>query len=251
MRRSLIVGNWKMSLGLSESRNLARGIRQGLAGRSVEAELMVCPSYPFLLEVAEILEGSTVGVGAQDLVFQDPGAFTGGVSAAQLSEIGAACCILGHSERREHFGDSDAIVGAKLGAALASGLVPILCFGESENTRLEGRTEAFVRQQIETALESRRAEELGSLILAYEPIWAIGTGNNAEAADAQSVHAFVRQLLRERLGEDLADRTRILYGGSVKPQNIESYLACEDIDGALVGGASLAADSYLQLASAG
>ncbi len=251
MRRILIVGNWKMSLGLAESQSLARGIRQGLAADSVRVDLMVCPSPPFVIQVAEILEGSVVGVGAQDLVFQSPGAFTGGVSAAQLAEIGAACCIIGHSERREHFGDSDAIVAAKLEAVLGSGLVPILCFGESETTRLEGRTESFVRTQIEAALEGRSAQELSTLILAYEPIWAIGTGNNAEAADAQAVHALVRGILREHHGDALASSTRILYGGSVKPQNVSTYLACEDIDGALVGGASLEAESFLQLASAG
>lgn len=251
MRRKLICGNWKMNLGLVESLNLARGIRQGLAKGGSGAQLMVCPSHPFIVPVKEILEGSAVGVGAQDLVYQAPGAFTGGVSAAQLSELKVACCILGHSERREHFGDSDEIVAAKLGAALGAGLVPILCFGESESIRLEGKTESYVRAQIERALEGKRAQELGSLILAYEPIWAIGTGNNAEAADAQAVHGLVRGILHERFGPELAAATRILYGGSVKPDNIDGYLACEDIDGALVGGASLEPVSFLQLVSAG
>jgi triosephosphate isomerase len=190
-------------------------------------------------------------VGGQDLVYQPPGAFTGGVSAAQLAELKAACCIIGHSERREHFGDSDAIVAAKLETALGAGLRPVLCFGESESLRLEGRTENFVRSQIEAALGALPAAQLGSLVLAYEPIWAIGTGKNAEAADAQAVHQQVRGILRERFGEALAATIPILYGGSVKPGNIASYLACADIDGALVGGASLDADSFLQLAAAG
>jgi triosephosphate isomerase len=236
-----------MKLGLAESRNLARELKRRLAGVYAGPEVMVCPSTPFLLPVMEVLEGSVVGVGAQDLTYQEPGAFTGGVSAEQLRELGARCCILGHSERRQYFGETDEVVAAKLRAAFRVGLRPVVCFGESQEVRLADRTEHFVTDQIHAALDGLEPPQVAALVLAYEPIWAIGTGNNAEAADAEAVHRLVRGLVAERFGTGPAQEVRILYGGSVTADNVGEYMACEDIDGALVGGASLDAESFLRI----
>ncbi len=251
MRRPLVIGNWKMKLGMAQSLNLARELKRKVVGLKTEAQLMVCPSTPFLRAVKEILAGTPIQVGAQDLAPQEPGAFTGGVSAEQLRELGLACCIIGHSERRQWFGETDEVVAAKLRAALRVGLMPVVCFGETEETRLRGATEEFVSGQIHAALDDLEPAQAKDLVLAYEPIWAIGTGNSAMPADAEAVHGLVRSILRRKFSDQVASSVRILYGGSVTPENIASYMACEEIDGALVGGASLKAQSFLQIAQIG
>jgi triosephosphate isomerase len=247
MRRPLIIGNWKMKLGLAESLNLARELKRQLAGVYAGPEVMVCPSMPFLPAVMDVLQGSVVGVGCQDLTFQEPGAFTGGVSAEQLKELQVRCCILGHSERREFFHETDELVAAKLRATFRVGLQPVVCFGESEEIRLQGRTESFVSGQIHAVLEGLHAPQAAAVVLAYEPIWAIGTGNSAQPEDAEAVHRLARGILKERFGDEVSQSVRILYGGSVTPENIAEYMQRENIDGALVGGASLKAESFRRI----
>jgi len=247
MRRPLIIGNWKMKLGRVESLNLARDLKRQLSGVYAGPEVMVCPSMPFFMPVQEVLQGTVVKVGAQDMAYQEPGAFTGGVSGEQLRDLNAAGCILGHSERRQFFGETDDIVAAKIRAAFRVGLQPVVCFGESLDVRAAGKTESFVSQQVQRALEGLEPPQAAALILAYEPIWAIGTGNNAEPSDAESVHRLVRGVLRERFGDEVSENARILYGGSVTPENIEAYMESDEIDGALVGGASLDASDFVRI----
>ena len=208
---------------------------------------MVCPSTPFLIPVMDILQGSPVGVGAQDLAPQELGAFTGGVSSEQLKELNTECCIVGHSERRQWFSETDEVVAAKIRAALRADLPAVVCFGESEEIRLQGGTEDFVSGQIHAALDNLDASQVRKLVLAYEPIWAIGTGNSAMPEDAQAVHHLARSIVQEQFSAEVAELVRILYGGSVTAANVSSYMDCADIDGALVGGASLEAESFLQI----
>ncbi len=247
MRRPLIIGNWKMNLGLAESLGLARDLKRQLAGVYAGPEVMVCPSMPFLSSVMDVLQGSVMGVGSQDLAHQERGAFTGAVSAEQLKELGIRCCILGHSERRQFFGETDELVAAKLRATFRVGLLPVVCFGESEEIRLQGKTESFVSGQIHAALGGLHAPQAAAVVLAYEPIWAIGTGNSAQPEDAEAVHRLVRGILKERFGDEVSQNVRILYGGSVTPENIVQYMHCQNIDGALVGGASLKAESFRRI----
>jgi triosephosphate isomerase len=246
-RRPFIVGNWKMSLGSAAALVLARELKRRLAGMYAGPEVVVCPSFPHVAAVREVLEGSVIGVGAQDLAPQEPGAVTGGVSAEQLRELGARWCILGHSERRQNFGETDEFIAAKIRAAFRVGLTPILCFGETLEVREAGRTEPHVIGQVTRAIEGLQPEQIVAMVLAYEPVWAIGTGRNAEVADAERVHRLVRGLLRERGGQKAADTVRILYGGSVSPENVRGYMRSPDIDGALVGGASLDAQKFVSI----
>lgn len=247
-RRPLLAANWKLHKTRAEVRAFAAEFVAGVAG--VDAEILVAPSHP-LLDVAVVaFAGSPVGVSAQDASAHASGAFTGEVSVAQLGDAGCIAVILGHSERRQYHHESDAEVRSKVAAALGQGLVPILCIGESLAERESDRTEAVVLGQLDGGLEGFDAAALGTLVVAYEPVWAIGTGRTATPADAQQVHAAIRGRLSERFGPELASRTRILYGGSVKPENASELLAQPDIDGALVGGASLDAASFLRIVRA-
>ncbi len=247
VRRPLIIGNWKMNLGLNQSIGLAKELKNLVASIYAGPETAVCPSFPHLLAVRQILEGSVIGVGAQDLAPQKPGAYTGAVCAEQLSELELRFALLGHSERRQFFGETDMDVAEKIRAAFRVGLVPVLCFGETLEQREAGSTEEVVVRQVGAAIEGLESQALATLVLAYEPIWAIGTGHSAEVADAQDVHRLVRGLLQEAAGEESAQTTRILYGGSVNSSNVGGYLAAEDIDGALVGGASLDPDEFVKI----
>ncbi len=244
-RRPLIVGNWKMNLSMARARSLARGLGRSLAGETFEVEVGVCPTFVHLSEVAHLLEGSSVRVGAQDCVAQSPGAVTGGVCASQLRELGMKWVLVGHSERRAIFGEGDDLLAAKLGAAVDAGLEVILCVGETEEQRRRGETEAVVVGQLRGALRDGPSQSPQALTLAYEPVWAIGTGRNASAADVAEVHATLRNAVAEVFDPDTAASLRILYGGSVKPSNITEYMEIEDVDGALVGGASLEVESFL------
>lgn len=246
-RRPLILGNWKMNLSLAEATALARDLKRQVATFYAGPETGVCPSYPHLVAVRELLEGSTIGVGAQEMVEAEPGAFTGGVCAEQLRELDMRWVLVGHSERRQYCGETDDGVAAKIRAAFRVGLTPVACFGETLAEREGGQTEEVVARQVGAALEGLSAPQIEGLVLAYEPVWAIGTGLNAEVDDVKEVHRLLRGLLAERGGGPVAESVRILYGGSVKPQNIAAYMACEDVDGALVGGASLDAGSFVQL----
>lgn len=242
--RPLIAGNWKMHGTLAEATALASGVA---AGATEKAELLVCPPFPHLVPVAEALRGKAVALGAQDCHAAAKGAHTGDVAAAMLKDLGAAYVILGHSERRADHGESDAAVKAKAEAALAAGLVPVVCVGESEAQRLSGEAEAVVAGQLAGSLPEGFAAAGG--VVAYEPVWAIGTGRTPTEADIAAMHARIRAELEKAFGE--AGKTlRILYGGSVKPSNAKGILALPHVDGALVGGASLKAEDFLGIAAA-
>ena len=246
MRRPFIAGNWKMYKDIDEAVSLADELRRRL-GDPGEVDVAVCVNFVALARVAEALKGSPIAVGAQNFHWEAEGAFTGEVSARMILSAGARLVIIGHSERRHVFGETNEDVRRKLDAALASGLAPILCVGETLDERESGRTEAVVREHVEAALSGRPAEEVRKVTIAYEPVWAIGTGKTATPDQAQEVHSFARDLMRSAWDEGLAGDVRIQYGGSVKPENVDALMAQPDIDGALVGGASLKADAFERL----
>ena len=246
-RRPLMMGNWKMNLDLATARSLAEGLVHGTETTFAGPEMAVCPSYVHIGAVAAALDGSPITFGGQDCVAQEPGAVTGGVSAEQLRDLGARWVILGHSERRQFFQESDANVREKVKAAFRVGLAPVVCVGETLSQREDGRTEEIVSTQIHGAIEGLAAEQVAALTIAYEPVWAIGTGHAAEPDDAQRVHALIRGLLAEASSAAAADALRILYGGSVKETNVAQYMDCADVDGALVGGASLDPERFLAI----
>jgi len=244
MRGKLVVGNWKMNGGLAANAALLSELRAGwteTAGRSVA----VCVPYPYLPQAQAALAGSPIAWGAQDVSEHDTGAYTGEVSARMLAEFGCRYAIVGHSERRQYYGDTDAIVAAKAQAALKAGITPIACVGETLDERDRGVTESVVLRQLDAVL-STVASEAKSLVVAYEPVWAIGTGRTASPAEAQAVHAT----LRARLADAGAASVALLYGGSVKADNAAALFAMADIDGGLIGGASLKATEFLAIARA-
>lgn len=248
-RRPLVAANWKMHKTAADTRAFVSTLLAGL-GTEPRAEIVLAPSHTLLTAAREALGNAAVALAGQDLSEHDQGAFTGEVSGAQLRDAGCTAVILGHSERRQYHGESDAGVGRKLAAALRNGLLPILCVGESLVEREAGQTETVVIRQLDGALSGFEAAALSSLVVAYEPVWAIGTGRTATPADAQTVHAAVRGRLAGLFGADYGAQTRILYGGSVKPDNASSLLSQPDVDGALVGGASLDADAFLRIVRA-
>jgi triosephosphate isomerase (TIM) len=247
-RTPLIAGNWKMYKTVEE----AEAFIQGLLPRVSTADgvdVAVCPPYTALAAMVESTRGSRVQIFAQNMHYESEGAFTGDVAPPMLTEIGVHGVILGHSERREYFGESDRALQQKVPAALAAGLLPVLCVGETEEERERGDTERKLRHQVWEDLQRVETERLGEIVIAYEPIWAIGTGRVATPEQAQEAIAFVRALVGDRSREQ-SERTRILYGGSVKPDNAAELLALPDIDGALVGGASLDAESFAAIVAA-
>jgi len=235
--RYLIAGNWKMHGTLSQTREYLDTLKK-LLGEDPGAEVVVCPPFTLLAEAVSLTRGSPIHVGAQDMFWEDWGPYTGEVSAPMLKDLGCRYVIVGHSERRQLFGEKDREVREKVKAALKNDLIPIVCVGETLEQREQGLTERVVYQQLEGSLEGLEGEEVQRIIVAYEPVWAIGTGRNAEPGDAQEVAAFIKKELQAMYGER-ALGISLLYGGSVKPENIESYLEQPDIQGALVGGASL------------
>ncbi|MCB9557696.1 MAG: triose-phosphate isomerase [Deltaproteobacteria bacterium] len=243
-RRPIIVGNWKMNNNCGESLELARALRNALGGLS-NIDVGIAPPYTALYAVAKHNEGSKLLLAAQNMHEAASGAYTGEISAEMLTDVGCSHVILGHSERRHVFGETDGRINAKVKAAIAASLKPILCLGETLEQREAGQTNQVVGAQLSAGLAGVAAEQLGGLVLAYEPVWAIGTGKVATTAQAQEVHAFLRQELRKAYGAALAEKVRIQYGGSVKPDNVSGLMAQPDIDGALVGGASLKADAFL------
>jgi triosephosphate isomerase len=243
-RAPFVAGNWKMNLTLPEARDLARKI--AAAGPELRGSAVVLiPPYTALAAVGEAIAGSDVGLGAQDLYWEDRGAFTGEVSGAMLKDAGCAYVLVGHSERRQLFGETDVTVGRKVGAALRSGLSPIVCVGEVLEERESGRTMARIDGQIARGLGGLSREDLERIIIAYEPVWAIGTGRTASPAQAEEVHAHIRGRLQEAYGNETAACAIILYGGSVKPANSYPLFKEKNIDGFLVGGASLEADGFV------
>jgi triosephosphate isomerase len=208
---------------------------------------MIAPPFPVLRDVASAVQASIVAVGSQDIYWEASGAFTGEVSAAMVADTGCRYAIIGHSERRQFFGETDAGVAKKAAAAFAAGLVPVVCVGESLAERDGGRTMQVISTQVREGIGGLSPEAFAALVLAYEPVWAIGTGRTATPQQAQEVHAHIRALVRGLAPAGISDRLRILYGGSVKPGNIDELMACPDVDGALVGGASLVADDFLRI----
>ncbi len=246
-RRPLIAGNWKMHHDPAAGAELAQSILAGLSGRPVDADVVLAPTFLGIPSVAAVLSGTEIGVAGQNLHHEPKGAYTGEVSGPMLHAAGAGWVILGHSERREYFEETDAGVAQKARAALEAGLLPILCIGEKLEEREAGRTLELVLGQLDGVLAGLGEAELELITLAYEPVWAIGTGRTATGEQAQEVHGAIRARLAERFGGEIAGKIRILYGGSVKPDNFAGLMAFPDVDGALVGGASLAAGSFLAL----
>jgi triosephosphate isomerase len=246
-KRPLVAGNWKMHLTVPEACKLVRGILD--AGPELsDADLVLIPPFTALGESAKLLEGTAVGLGAQDLFWEEKGAFTGEISGPMLRDAGCAYVVVGHSERRKHFGETDSTVNRKTRAAVRSGLKPIVCVGESLEERESGKAAERVESQITEGLRDLGPEEISDVILAYEPVWAIGTGKNATPEQAQEIQAHLRGLLEERYGNPTAECAIILYGGSVKAANSYSLFKERDIDGFLVGGASLDAESFSDIA---
>ena len=246
MRVPLIAGNWKMYKTVAEAVDLVDGLLAGL-GNPSDREIVVCPPFTALHALSPLLRGTEIHLGAQDVYPEVQGAFTGAISPVMLRDLGCQYVIVGHSERRQIFGEGDALINRKLHSAMTHGLRPILCVGETKPERDSGRAESVVVGQLRGCLEGVAASAAADLVVAYEPVWAIGTGDTATPADAQSMHAAIRQVLAEILGSEAASSIRLQYGGSVKPDNVDELMAQPDIDGALVGGASLKADSFLRI----
>jgi triosephosphate isomerase len=250
MRTVFIAGNWKMYTTAATAVELAGAVVKGVAKDS-PVRVAVCPPFPYLMKVAEVVKGSPVGLGGQNLYPEKEGAFTGEVSPTMLVDAGCRHVILGHSERRHKLGESDAFINKKVHAALAAGLEVILCVGETLEEREGNKTEKVLDTQLSGGFAGLKAEQLAKIVVAYEPVWAIGTGKNATPEQAQQAHAFIRGRIREMFGEKPAGSLLIQYGGSVKPDNAASLLKQPDVDGALVGGASLNAGQFLSIVQAG
>jgi len=250
MRSLFIAGNWKMNPATLEAAvALAEAVKAGV-GQATEVRVAVCPPSVFLLAVDAALAGSPIGLGGQNMHWKPDGAYTGELSGAMLNDAGCTHVILGHSERRHGLGETDAQVNAKLQAALGVGLIPIVCIGETREEREAGKTTDVVSTQLRGSLAGISSEQMAGVVLAYEPVWAIGTGLTATPAQAQEVHAFIRGWLASAFDEATASRVVVQYGGSVKPENVTELLGCPDIDGSLVGGASLKASDFLTIIKA-
>ena len=244
-RRLFVAGNWKMFTNATEAASLIKALKVKVLNIK-KVDMAVCPPFTNLATVAELLKGSTIKLGAQNLFWEEKGAYTGEISADMLLGVGCECVIIGHSERRQYFGETDETVNRRLQRALAAGLQPIVCIGESLAQRQAGDMQKVVASQVRGAFQNISAENFARVVLAYEPVWAIGTGRTATVGQADEAHRFIRERLRDQFG-DGAEDIRIQYGGSVKPDNAEQLMDCEDVDGALVGGASLSAESFVAI----
>jgi triosephosphate isomerase len=250
MRKKIIAGNWKMNKTVADSEKLAKELVAAVQGRTFNAEIVVCPTYLALDRVAGVVKGSPVKLGAQDVHWENQGAFTGKVSVDMLRDLGVTYVILGHSEPRSLFGETDANVNKKTLKVLAEGLIPIVCVGETLAEREANVTEKVVGAQVRAAYAGVSAQDAAKTVIAYEPVWAIGTGRNATDDQAQAVHKFIRGLLTELYGASTAEAVRIQYGGSMKPENAAGLLEQPDVDGGLIGGASLKVESFLGIIKA-
>ena len=248
MRKTIIAGNWKMNASKASVKSLIDGILSGMEG--VNSEVLVCVPFPYMSQVESLIEGSNLKLGAQNININSSGAFTGEVSADMIKDFGAKHVIVGHSERRSLYGETSSVVAEKTKSALGAGLTPLLCVGESLEHRESGETEAVVAEQINAVIELVGIESFDNIIIAYEPVWAIGTGMTATPEQAQAVHFFIRNLLGES-SENIAQKTPILYGGSMNAGNAVELISCPDIDGGLIGGAALKAEDFLQICKAG
>jgi triosephosphate isomerase len=245
MRRVIIAGNWKMHKTVAETRALLSELVADCEQHEPHCEVLVAPPFTSLAAATAEVRGTLVQVGGQNLHWEDRGAFTGEVSGPMLKDLGCSHVIVGHSERRQYFGETDRTVNLRIKAAMRNDLVPIFCLGETLDEREQGKTFEVVRSQVQGGLSGIGPVDPGGFVVAYEPVWAIGTGRTASPAQAQEVHAYLRNELGNLLGEEFATHVRILYGGSVRPDNARSLMECEDIDGALVGGASLKAGEFI------
>ena len=248
MRKTIIAGNWKMNASKDSVKRLIGGILSGMEG--VNSEVLVCVPFPYLSQVELLIEGSNLKLGAQNININASGAFTGEISADMIKDFGAKHVIVGHSERRSLYGETSSVVAKKTKAALDAGMTPLLCVGESLEHRQSGKTEAVVEEQINAVIELLGIDSFHNIIVAYEPVWAIGTGMTATPEQAQAVHLFIRNLLGES-SENIAQKTPILYGGSMNAGNAVELISCPDIDGGLIGGAALKAEDFLQICKAG
>lgn len=244
MRKNIVAGNWKMNTTLEEGVELANQINTLVKGKELKCDVICCVPFTHLTSVNAVLEPELVKLGAEDCSAHEKGAYTGEVSAAMVKSTGAQYVILGHSERRQYFGENNELLIAKTKLALANGLKPIFCVGEVLEERENGSYNDVVRGQVE-ALFELTAEDFGKIVIAYEPVWAIGTGKTATADQAQDMHAHIRKVVEEKYGKEVADNTSILYGGSCKPSNAKEIFSKPDVDGGLIGGAALQAESFL------
>lgn len=243
MRKPMIAGNWKLFKTLAEATQMVSALKPLVEGVNA-VDIVVAPVFTALGSVAATANGSNISVAAQDCFWEEEGAFTGEVAPKLLKDVGCTHVIIGHSERRQYFAETDETVRKKTVAAIAAGLIPLVCVGETLAEREAEKTFDVIGSQVKGALSGMSEDQMASVVIAYEPVWAIGTGKTASDAQAQEVHAYIRSLLVSLFGQSVADSTRILYGGSVKPDNVKALMAQADIDGALVGGASLKADSF-------
>lgn len=249
LRKPIIAGNWKMYKTAAEARMLALAVKNSCAGRPDGTDVVLCPPFTSLAAVGEVVRGSKIKLGAQNCFWADQGAYTGEISARMLKDLGCDYAIVGHSERRTYFGENDEGVAKKAKALITDGLSPIVCVGERLDQREADATKDVVRGQVLGSLRGLDGEEMLKVVVAYEPVWAIGTGKTATPGEAQEVHAFIRSILMDVYGLEIALRVRIQYGGSVKADNIGALMAQPDIDGALVGGASLEVASFTGILS--
>ena len=248
MRKQIVAGNWKMNNDLAQTEALISKLKAQT--KTTDAEVMVAPTFTNLYKANQALENSTIEVVAQNMHFAENGAYTGEISASMLKSIGVNTVILGHSERREYFNETDELLAKKVDAALAKGMRVIFCFGEELADRKSGNEETVVGNQIKNGLFHLGAAAFQDIVLAYEPVWAIGTGETASPEQAQDMHAFIRKTLADKYGNDVADEVSILYGGSVKPANAEEIFSKPDVDGGLIGGAALNADDFFAIVNA-
>ncbi len=250
MRKQVIAGNWKMNKSLEDGISLAMEIRDALDGKSIDKDIVLCSPFIHLSSVNDILSGTSIAFGAQNCSQFDNGAYTGEISAAMVRSTGANYVILGHSERRQYFNDTSEILLKKLQKSFENNLIPIFCIGEPLEIREEGSHFEYVSKQLNETLFKLSKEDFSKVIIAYEPIWAIGTGKTATPAQAQEMHAFIRNKIKENMGGELSENVRILYGGSMKPGNAKDLVKQEDVDGGLIGGASLKTNDFLDIINA-
>lgn len=247
MRKKVVAGNWKMNNDINSSVNLINEIKKGLNQKNLNVEVIICPPFTSLETAKVLIKDTPIKLGAQNMYFETSGAFTGEISPLMLKSVGCEYVILGHSERRTIFHESNQLINKKIKAAVANGLKPIFCIGETLEEREKGETFNVVETQIREGLADLTEQELKNLIIAYEPVWAIGTGRNATPEQAEEVHKFIRELIAQIYSKEFAENLIIQYGGSVKPENSKDLMSQPDIDGALVGGACLKADSFIKI----
>lgn len=250
MRKNIVAGNWKMNTTLAEGVGLAKDVNEALKGFTPNCDVVICVPFTHLASVNAVIDPAKLGLGAENCADHAKGAYTGEVSAAMVASTGANYVILGHSERRQYYGETSETLKEKVALALANNLTPIFCIGEVLEERENGTYFDVVKSQIEDALFGMSAEDFSKLILAYEPVWAIGTGKTATADQAEEIHAFIRNVIERKYGKEVADNTSILYGGSCKPSNAAELFAKPDVDGGLIGGAALDAESFMGIVKA-